>query len=559
MTEVASKEPVLDRNRRLTSDEIDALRAYGETRAHAAGDTVFDEGDVAVDACVVLSGQLDVHIFEDGEKRRVGWLEPGQFSGDVSLISGQPSLVSAVMAEAGELLHIAPAGLQRLLVDNSELSDAFVTTFLARRAWARAQGRASVALIGRSLDQSAFAIRDLLTKFDVPHLWVEADHDPKAKSIVERLGLTLDDTPILVAGSRAPLVRPSVSDVSERLGLDLLPDGASADVAVVGAGPAGLAASVYAASEGLSVVTIDAHAPGGQAGTSSKIENYLGFPTGVSGQELAERARVQAQKFGVRLAAPVAAVNLAAEDDCYRLELKDGRALRARAVVVATGAEYRRLPIDGLENYEGRGVYYGATAMEAQICVGSDVAIVGAGNSAGQGAAFLSRHARNVHLLYRRPDIRDTMSEYLVRRLEETPNVHFHPETEVNAIRGDGVRIAALETISAGAPGGLDAKFLFLFIGAAPCADWLPASVARDDKGFLKTGGDLANLELVRAGWSLDRMPSLYETAWPRSYAVGDVRAGSVKRVASGVGEGSVVVQIVHRAIAEMKAAKEEA
>ncbi|MEM9898478.1 MAG: NAD(P)/FAD-dependent oxidoreductase, partial [Pseudomonadota bacterium] len=310
--------------------------------------------------------------------------------------------------------------------------------------------------------------------------------------------------------------------------------------------------SVYAASEGLSVVTLDAVAPGGQAGTSSKIENYLGFPSGVSGQELADRARVQAQKFGARLAAPVRVASIEKDGDAYALETKDGRKLSTKAVVIATGADYRKLPLDDLEKYEGRGIYYGATAMEAQICTGSSVVVVGAGNSAGQGASFLAKHAQNVHVLYRRKNIRDTMSEYLVRRLTELPNVHLHPETEIQSLIGCEDR---LRKIGISCPEGetvLDASFAFLFIGAGPCSEWLPDSVSRDEKGFLKTGPDIQNLDLVRAGWALDRMPTRYETSWPRIYAVGDVRSGSVKRVASGVGEGSIVIQAVHAAISEL-------
>lgn len=304
------------------------------------------------------------------------------------------------------------------------------------------------------------------------------------------------------------------------------------------------------------MLTLDAEAPGGQAGTSSKIENYLGFPTGVSGRELAERAAVQAQKFGVRLAAPVKAAKLETlESGCYCLETEDGRRLMARAVVIATGAQYRRLPIANLDRFEGRGVYYGASPLEAQLCSGADAVVVGAGNSAGQGAVFLARTARNVHVLYRRADIRDTMSEYLVRRLEETPNIHLHPGAEIDGLLGadgDEDRLAAIDMKTPQGVERLDAGFVFLFIGAAPFIDWLPASVARDSKGFLRTGSDLETLDLVRAGWTLGRMPTAYETSLPRVYAVGDVRAGSVKRVASSVGEGSVVVSHIHAALPEI-------
>lgn len=542
-------------NYRLSPQEIAELRPYGEARRHEEGEVLFDEGNREVDLCIVLSGQLDVYLFESGEKRRVGWLEPSQFTGDVSMITGQSSLVRGEMAKAGEVLHVSQKALQRLLVERSDLSDAFVTTFIARRAWARAQGRASVVLIGFAFDRDAFAIRDLLTRHSVPHLWVEADADPKAATILEKLKLTQDDTPVLVTGSKTFLKRPSLGDVSRALGLDLLPDGASADVVVIGAGPAGLASSVYAASEGLSVVAIDAVAPGGQAGSSSKIENYLGFPSGVSGRELAERASVQAQKFGARIAAPASVQSLEKIDGDYCVSLVDGRKLKARSVVIASGAEYRKLPVTDLELYEGRGVYYGATAMEAQLCKGSSVAIVGAGNSAGQAATFLSTLCEEVHVLYRRADIRDTMSEYLVRRLEETPNILLHASSSVSALEGDGKRLRRLCIQCGDGEEWCDTQFLFLFIGAKPCTEWLAPIVARDEDGFLKTGHDIQNIELVRAGWPLDRMPTLYETNWPRVYAVGDVRSGSVKRVAAGVGEGSGVVAHIHRALAEAASA----
>ncbi|MEO1014278.1 MAG: FAD-dependent oxidoreductase [Pseudomonadota bacterium] len=540
-----------DMNYRFTDAQVAALKSYGEVRRHDAGERLFKEGDIDPDVLVLLSGQLDVHLYEIGEKRRVGWLEPGQFTGDVQQITGQPSLVSAEMVRDGEVLHVPAEALKRILVENSDLSDSFVTTYVARRAWARASGRKSVVLVGRSLDQASFALRDLLTKHDVPHVWVEADSDPAAETIVAKLDLTLDDAPILITGERR-FVRPAIEEAGRVLGLDLLPDGASADVVVVGAGPAGLAASVYAASEGLSVVAIDSVAAGGQAATSSKIENYLGFPSGISGRELADRARVQAQKFGARLAAPVRAAALEKDGGAYAIVLRDGRRLSAKAIVIATGAEYRKLPIENLEQFEGRGVYYGATAMEAQICTGSSVVVVGAGNSAGQGASFLAKTAKDVHVLYRRKNIRDTMSEYLVRRLEETPNIHLRPETEISRLVGCENRLRKIAVASPAGEELIDAGFAFMFTGAEPRTDWLPETIARDAKGFLKTGADLENLNLVRAGWSLDRMPSRYETSWPRVFAVGDARAGSTKRVASGVGEGSVVIQAVHAAISEI-------
>ncbi|MEM1193156.1 MAG: FAD-dependent oxidoreductase, partial [Pseudomonadota bacterium] len=440
-------------NYTFSSAEIEQLRQFGQARDHAAGTVLFNEGDKAVDCLVVLSGQLDVLVTDAGETRRIGWMTPGQFSGDLAVLTGQTTLATGKMAEAGTLLHIPQEDFQRLLVENSALSDVFIRAFVARRAWARTSGLATTVIVGSRGDRTVFAIRDLFTKHEVNHAWINSDDDPVAEKILMTKGFTNDDLPVILRGSSLALRQPNIREVSEAYGLDLLPDGACADVLIVGAGPAGLAASVYAASEGLSVLTIDTDGPGGQAGTSSKIENYLGFPTGISGRELANNAAVQAQKFGVRIASPVRAEKLEplTGGNAYCLTLADGRAFKAKAVVIATGAQYRKLPIDQLEIFEGRGIYYGATPMEAQLCNDQDVAVVGAGNSAGQGAVFLSQSARQVHVLYRRPDIRETMSEYLVRRLEETPNIHLHPETEISAFQGDG-HLAQIDVMVGGKP-----------------------------------------------------------------------------------------------------------
>ena len=551
--------PPADVNYTFSDAQIEQLMVFGEVRSHAAGDELVPEGTLQADCLVTLSGYTEIFVSTTEGEERVGWMERGQFAGDISVLTGQASLARTAMGEAGDVLHIPHDQFQRLLVENSKLSDAFVCALTARRAFAHDGARGSVLVIGDARDRTVFASRDLLSKHSIPHVWLDPDSDPVATRIMEAREIAADDLPVVIRGRSRVLSRPSIADLSEAFGLDLLPDGTCADVIVVGAGPAGLAASVYAASEGLSVLTLDTDGPGGQAGTSSKIENYLGFPMGVSGRELADRASVQAQKFGARIAAPAKAVDLEKNGDDYCLSLEDGRKLKSRAVVIATGAQYRKLPIDNLERFEGRGVYYGATPMEAQLCGGSEVAVVGAGNSAGQGAVFLSQTAKAVHVVYRRADIRETMSEYLVRRLEEAPNIHLHPSKDVVALHGqdgadpldDRLMRATFRCRESGAEEICDTPFVFLFIGAAPFTKWLPSHMSCDEKGFVKTGPDLANLDLVRAGWALDRMPTRYETSWPRIYAVGDVRTGSVKRVASSVGEGSVVVSDVHAALAE--------
>jgi thioredoxin reductase (NADPH) len=539
-----------DVNLRFAPEDIEALMPYGEVRAHAAGETLFREGDVKVDCIVVLTGQLDVYLYNKGEETRVAWLEPGQFPGDVAILTGQAVWANARMATGGTALHIPNDRFQRLLVENSRLSDMFINTMIARRARARDMGRSSITLVGAPYDRDALALRSLLGKHGLPFVWLDVEADPSLLDILAKKGLAQNDLPVVFRGRGERWVRPSVAQLSDVLGLDLLPDGACADVIVIGAGPAGLAASVYAASEGLTVLTLDADAPGGQAGSSSKIENYLGFPTGVSGRELAERAAVQAQKFGARIAGPARAINLEKIEEGYCLRLADGRNVMGRAVVLATGVEYRRLPLENLESFEGRGVFYGATPMEAQLATGAEVAVVGAGNSAGQGAMYLARTAKTVHVLYRRADIRDTMSEYLVRRLEETPNVVLRPACDIAMLHGCEERLRKIAITTPQGTETLETPFVFLFIGAAPNTEWLPETLCKDKNGFIHTGAEIGPAQLVRAGWSLERMPSAYETSWPRVYAVGDARSGSVKRVASAVGEGSVVVQAIHAALA---------
>lgn len=556
--------PIAPVNVNYTFDEheLGLLKSYGTIAFHEEGELLTAELSVHQDFLITLSGETHIFVQTPEGEKRVGWMEPGQFAGDITVITGAAALATTKMGKPGEVLHIPYARLQDLLVENSSLSDVIVQTLTARRAFAQNADHGAVIVIGAPQDRAVFIARDLLSKFGVPHRWLSPETDPLAKTLMQAKEIRETDLPVVIRGEAEVLSRPTARELSRALGFDLLADGARADVIVVGAGPAGLAASVYAASEGLSVIAIDAANPGGQAGTSSKIENYLGFPTGVSGQELTDRAVIQAQKFGVNIAAPAKATKLERNKDGFFLSLSDGRTLNARSVVIATGAQYRRLPIQHIDRFEGRGIYYGATPMEAQLCGGSEVAIVGAGNSAGQGAVFLSQTAAKVHVLYRRADIRETMSEYLVKRLEETPNIYLHPESEISQLHGveeadqfnDRLLAVTQKHRSLGTEQKLETPFVFLFVGAKPFTDWLPAHMACDKTGFVRTGADLDKLDLVKAGWSIDRMPSEYETSWPRVYAVGDVRAGSVKRVASAVGQGSVVVSHIHNALAEIEA-----
>lgn len=545
--------PPADVNHTFSDAEIEELKAFGAIESHRAGDLILAEGTMAPDCIVTLTGHTDIFVQTDEGSRRVGWMERGQFAGDLSVLTGQRHLSRVVMGADGEILRIPHEDFQRLIAGNSHFSDIFVRVFAARREFGNTRGFSAIIVLGAGLDRSVYALRDLLMKHGVGHRWFDPADGPVAAHLMAERGLTEEQLPAVILGATDILVQPTPEELAQAMGLDLLPDGATADVLVVGSGPGGLAAAVYAASEGLTVIALDSLAPGGQAGTSSKIENYLGFPTGISGNELARRATVQAQKFGARIVAPVRAAEIGRDGDAYCLHLADGRKLRSRAVVVASGAQYQRLPIDGIEAYEGRGIYYGATPMEAQLCGNAEVTIVGAGNSAGQGAIYLASVAKKVHVIFRRESLRETMSEYLVKRLEEHPNIEIIGSTDVVALHGED-RLAGLTYRSrdTGEEGHCDCGFLFLFLGATPNTRWLPKEMVCDEKGFVKTGTDIAPMELVKAGWSLDRMPTRYETSWPHIYAIGDVRKGSVKRVASSVGEGSVVVSDIHAALAEV-------
>ncbi|WOF44868.1 FAD-dependent oxidoreductase [Sphingopyxis indica] len=545
-----------DVNHTFTDAELDELAAWGTVESHRAGELLIVDGTMAPDCIVTLSGEVHIFANSDAGPKRVGWMERGQFAGDLSVLTGQRHLSRVEMGVEGAILRIPHARFQQLIAANSHYSDIFVRIFAARREFSNRRGFAAVIVIGSARDRSVYALRDLLAKHGVAHRWFDPADGPVAAHLLAERGIDDAQLPVAILGAADVLVQPTPEQLAAGLGLDLLPDGATADVIVVGSGPGGLAAAVYAASEGLTVIAIDSLAPGGQAGTSSKIENYLGFPTGISGNELARRATVQAQKFGARLVAPVRASAIERDADAYCLSLADGRRLRSRAVVIASGAQYQRLPIDGIEAYEGRGIFYGATPMEAQLCSDAEVTVVGAGNSAGQGAIYLASFAKKVHVIFRRASLRETMSEYLVKRLEEHPNIAIIPSTDVTALHGaEGLEGLTYRCRETGSEGHCDCRFLFLFIGARPNTGWLPKEMVCDERGFVKTGTDIAPLELVRAGWSLDRMPSRYETSWPRIYAVGDVRKGSVKRVASSVGEGSVVVSDIHAALAEISSA----
>jgi thioredoxin reductase (NADPH) len=530
----------------LTAEQIRRLEPFGTRERTPKGTVLIDEGDRDIDFFVVLAGSVEICHYADGGMKRVVCHKPGSFIGDPSTLSGRAAIIQARADEDSEVLRIGTNSFHRIVVEDSELSDLFLRTFLARRSALIAGDYSSIRVVGSRYTRDTHRIREFLTRNSLPFAFVDLEKDDGAAALLDTLHIRIDETPILICREGHVVRNPTDALLAHHLGFDVLDETEICDVIVVGAGPAGLAASVYAASEGLSVTAIDHGSPGGQAGTSSKIENYLGFPTGISGQELAQRAVTQAAKFGARMANPVDAVSLCPKGAVYEVRFADGRRVRGRSVVVATGAKYQRLGCSNADRFEGCGIYYGATAMESEMCTGADVVVVGGGNSAGQGAVYLARCAKSVHILVRRNGLAETMSRYLIRRIEETPNIHLHCRSEITRLIGDE-RLRAVEYRDgqSGETVHVDAPSVFLFLGAMPCTNWLRGTLTLDDKGFIKTGADLQPDELTRSDWT----PTLFESSLPRVYAVGDVRSGSVKRVASAVGEGSIVVQFIHRAL----------
>jgi thioredoxin reductase (NADPH) len=536
---------------RLTDAQISRVARFGEKRRVSRGQILFDQGDAQPRFYVVLSGELEIVQPVDGSEAPITVHVPGEFTGEVNMLSGRRSLVRARMRDDGEVLVVSAEALRSIVQSDFELSELLLRAFILRRVALIARRQGDTVLIGSTHSAATLRIREFLTRNAHPHAFLDLDKDPSVQDLFDRFHLTADDIPVLICRWEKVLRRPSNEEVADCLGLNASFDPAAVhDLVVVGAGPAGLAAAVYGASEGLDVLVLETNAPGGQAGSSSKIENYLGFPTGISGQALAGRAYTQAQKFGAQVAIARSAVTLRCDRRPYEVDLSGGQTVRARSVVIATGAQYRKLALPELPRFEGVGVYYLATNIEAQLCQGERVIVVGGGNSAGQAAVYLSGFVERVDVLVRGRGLADTMSRYLIRRIEESPNITLRPYTEVVALLGgDRLEQVRIRDSRAATEETLPVRHVFLMTGASPNTEWLRGCVAVDDKGFVRTGQDLSRDDL--ADWPLSRPPLLLETSRPGIFAVGDVRANSVKRVASAVGEGSISVQLVHRVLAE--------
>ncbi|HEX4752085.1 MAG TPA: FAD-dependent oxidoreductase [Solirubrobacterales bacterium] len=526
---------------RLSEGQVELLAARGRRSRTRVEERLYRQGDSRYDFFVILEGLVSAHADAEGVEPAVAVHGPRRFLGELSLLTGQPAFYTTVVREAGEVLQVAPEVLRQLVGEDPALGDLVLRAFLLRRELLSGLG-AGLKIVGSRYLPDTRRLCDFAARNRLPFRWVDPERDGGAEALLERLGVPPEETPVVVWGSRV-WRNPGNAELAAAVGMRQEPPrGRVSDLVVVGAGPAGLAATVYGASEGLLTVTLDGIAVGGQASTSSRIENYLGFPSGISGAELAERATIQARKFGARIVVGAATVGLERRDGTLAISLEDGTTLETRALLIATGARYRRLPVERLEHFEGAGVHYEATFMEEQLCVGAPVAVVGGGNSAGQATAFLARRAGKVYLLLRHREPARDMSRYLADRIERLPKVEVLPNTEVRELLGedplDGVIV---EDTGSGERRRLDVRELFVFIGAEPCTGWLDGVVPLDDHGYVLTGPEAEPKN--RDGQA---PPSLLETGVPGILAAGDVRAGSIKRVASAVGEGAMAVRLVY-------------
>jgi thioredoxin reductase (NADPH) len=536
----------------LTAAQLERFTAHGRTRTVTEGEELSRAGEPTTHLFVVRSGRLDVVRSMAATEEVVASFGPGMFTGEASLLSGRRGVADIRAGAPGDVIEVDRDRLLALIQTDSELSEILMRAFILRRVELIARGVGDVVILGSPHCQGTLRVKEFLTRNGHPYQTIDLDRDPSAQELLDRFQVRHADIPVVICRCEVVLRNPTNQQIADCLGFNEAIDATQIrDVVVVGAGPAGLAAAVYAASEGLEVLVVEATAPGGQAGASSRIENYLGFPMGISGQELAGRAFTQAQKFGAEILIARDAKRLACERKPYALEVGEQR-LPARAVVIATGAEYRKLPVADVARFEGAGVYYAATFMESQLCEGEEVIVVGAGNSAGQAAVFLAQTTRRVHLLVRSGKLADTMSRYLIRRIEDHPAIERHFHTEIVALEGNG----RLERVSwrdkqSGEVEQRPIRHVFTMTGAVPSTAWLGGCVALDERGFIKTGRDLSPEDLAAARWPLARPPHLLETSLPGVFAVGDVRSGSVKRAASAVGEGSIAISAVHQVLAE--------
>ena len=537
----------------LTAAQVARVATHGHVRQVRRGEVLVEAGDRDVPFFVVTAGQIEIVRPSGTAEAVVRALGPGEFTGEVNMLSGRRTFVRLRASVAGEVIELSREHLMGLVQTDPELSEIFMRAFILRRAELIKREIGDVVLVGSTHSPGTLRIKEFLTRNGHPYTYIDLDRDNDAEAFLDRFAVAVADVPVLISCSGAVLRNPTNQQIAGSLGFnDAIDQTHVRDVVIVGAGPSGLAAAVYGASEGLDVLVLESNAPGGQAGASSSIENYLGFPTGIRGDELAGRAYTQAQKFGAQVLIAKAATQLVCDRKPYTIAIDGGPAVPARAVVIATGVEYRRLPLENLSQFEGSGVYYGATFIEAQLCGGEEVIVVGGGNSAGQAAVFLARTAKRVHMLVRSGGLAESMSRYLIRRIEDNPTIVLRTHTEIVGLEGsDHVERVRWQNTETGSVETSHINHVFVMTGAIPNTGWLDGCVARDPKGFIKTGPDLSSHDLAAAQWPLARAPHLLETSLPGVFAVGDVRGGNFKRVASAVGEGCIAVAFVHRVLQE--------
>jgi thioredoxin reductase (NADPH) len=537
----------------LTAPQIARIAAHGHVRPIQRGEVLVEQGDRVVPFFVVTAGELEIVRLSGPTATFIIVLGPGQFTGEVNTISGRRALLRLRATQPGEVIELDREHVQALIQIDTELSEIFMRAFILRRVELIARGLGDAVLVGSSHSAGTLRIKEFLMRNGHPYTYIDLERDSDVEALLDRFHVAAADVPVVICRGELVLRNPTNQQIAECLGFnDAIDQTHLRDLVILGAGPSGLAAAVYGASEGLDVLVLETNSPGGQAGSSSKIENYLGFPTGISGQELAARAYTQAQKFGAQVVIAQGAKRLICDRKPYAVEMDNGVRVPARAVVIATGVEYRKLPLANLSRFEGAGVYYGATFVEAQLCSREEVIVVGGGNSAGQAAVFLAQTASRVQLLVRSGSLAETMSRYLIRRIEETPTIIVRPHTEIVSLEGpDHLECVRWRNKQTGQIEAHTISHVFLMTGVVPNTGWLDGCVALDAKGFIQTGPALSPEDLIASHWSLTRPPHLLETSLPGVFAVGDVRGGNVKRVASAVGEGSIAISFVHQVLRE--------
>ena len=537
---------------KLTPSQISRISAHGRIRSVQSGEVLIEQGDTSVPFFVVVTGEIEIVRPFGVHETLVTIHSSGEFTGEVNMLSGRRSLVRARVTKPSEVIELDHQQMLTLVQTDAELGEILMRAFILRRVELIAAGVGDIVLVGSTYSAGTLRIREFLTRNGHPYSYIDVERDSDVQNLLDSFQISAGEIPVLICRGQVVLRNPSNQEIADCLGFNESVDQTQVrDLVVIGAGPSGLAAAVYGASEGLDVLMLETSSPGGQAGSSSRIENYLGFPTGISGQELAARAYNQAQKFGAHMLVARAA-RLICNRKPYVVELENGTRISTRTIVISTGAQYRKLSVENLSRFEGAGVYYGATFVEAQLCGGEEVIVVGGGNSAGQAAVFLAQTAKRVHILVRSNSLAASMSRYLIRRIEKSPNIILRPQTEIVAVDGkDHLESVYWRNSQTGQTEKHEISHLFIMTGADPNTRWLDGCIALDDKGFIKTGPDLSPDNLSMASWPLTRQPYLLETTLPGVFAVGDVRNGSIKRVASAVGEGSTAISFVHKALQE--------